>query len=62
MVGNKYADKPCRRCNPTSEVDHFEPLEPAANEDGIDVTPWLESMLENNRLLLERERQQSEGA
>jgi hypothetical protein len=34
------AHVPCRRCDPSSTVDHYEPREPHLLEDGFAVTRW----------------------
>lgn len=38
----KNADTPCCRSDASSQVDHFEPRMPEIEEDGIDVTNWLQ--------------------
>jgi len=36
----KNADVPCRRCDSSSAVDHYEPREPHLLEDGFAVPQW----------------------
>lgn len=36
----RYADVPCRRCDSSSNIDHFEPREPHIEADGIDASAW----------------------
>ena len=38
--GFNNANLPCRRCDPSSAVDHFEPREPHLLEDGFAVVRW----------------------
>ncbi|MGE3853530.1 MAG: hypothetical protein AB7K09_17500 [Planctomycetota bacterium] len=35
-------DVPCRRADPTSSIDHFEPRQPHIMEDEFDVSEWLQ--------------------
>jgi hypothetical protein len=39
--GLQHQDVPCRRCDPTASVDHYEPREPHLFEDGFAVSRWL---------------------
>lgn len=32
---------PCRRCDPSSPADHYEPREPHLMEDGFNMNDWL---------------------
>jgi hypothetical protein len=37
----KGSEFPCSRSHDRSEWDHFEPREPHAMEDGIEVSKWI---------------------
>ncbi len=39
-----YIDIPCKRSDPASEIDHFEPREPHIEADSIDASGWMESL------------------
>jgi hypothetical protein len=36
-----HEDLPCRRCDPASIADHYEPREPHLLEDGFEETDWV---------------------
>ena len=38
-----YKETPCRRCDASSQIDHFESRGPHIEADGIDASAWLKA-------------------
>lgn len=47
----KYSGVPCCRADVSSAVDHFEPIEPIAEKDGIDYHKWVRAKALNDESL-----------
>ena len=38
-----HKETPCRRCDASSQIDHFEPRGPHIEADGIDASAWMKA-------------------
>jgi hypothetical protein len=43
----RFTEFPCKRCDPSSVIDHFEPREPHIQSDGVDASDWIAAAQEN---------------
>ena len=50
-----FTDRPCRRADPPSPVDHDESQPDAVAEDGIDPGPWERAAADYSRPFLHAE-------
>ena len=61
LPGWRFHDRPCRRADPASPVDHYEDQGNIAETDGVDCARWTAAAAEFNERLLARSASSGES-